>query len=106
MRGGRGCSRCEGSGWMLMWSQEGDTCVWGLGEISQVFSVTFLFIINDVGLGGGRGACVGREALNMEETEASVASLLVLCSSIKLSVTIGTLKIQSCNIRTILIGEG
>ena len=89
-----------------MRNKEGDTCVWRLGDISQVFSVTFLFFTNDVGLEGGRGACVGREALNVEETEASVASLLILCAPIKLSVTISALEIHSHNIRTILVGEG
>ena len=49
---------------------------------------------------------MGGEALNVEETEASVASLLVLCASIKLSITIGTLEFHSHNISTILIGEG
>ena len=85
---------------------EGYTCVWRLGEISQVFSVTFFSIINDVGLEGGRGACMGGEALNVEETEASDASLLVLCASVKLSITVGTLEFHSHNISTILIGEG
>ena len=47
-----------------------------------------------------------REAFYMEQTEAHVASLLVLCASINLSVTIGTLEIYSCYICTILMGEG
>ena len=89
-----------------MRSQEGDPGVWGLGEIRHVFSVTFLFISYDIGLEGGRGACVGREALDMEDTEAHIASLLVLRASVKLSVTICTLEIYRCYICTILIGEG
>ena len=49
----------------------------GLGEIRHIFSVTFLFIIYDLELKGGREACVIREAFYMEKTEAHVASLLV-----------------------------
>ena len=89
-----------------MRSQGGDTGVWGLGEIRHILSVTFLFIIYDLGLKGGREACVVREALYMEETEAHVASLLVLCPSIKLSVTKGALKVHSSYICTKLMGEG
>ena len=107
MRGGRGCSRCEDSGGLGdMRGQEGDTGVWGLGEIRHIFSVTFLFIIYDLELKGGREACVVSEALYMEEAEAHVAGLLVLCPSIKLSITIGALKVHSSYICTILMGEG
>ena len=107
MGGGGGCSRCEDIGVLEdMRSRVGETGVWGLGEVRHVFRVTFLFIINDVGLEGGRGACVVREALYVEETEALVASLLVLCAAVKLSVTKCTLEIHSHNIGTILVGEG
>ena len=107
MIGGGGCSRCEDIGGLRdMRSPEGDTSVWGLGEIRHDFSVTFLFIINDVRFEGGRGTCVVMEALYMEEAKALAASLLVLCAAIKLSVTKGTLEIHSHNICTILMGEG
>ena len=106
MRGGGGFSRCEDIGGLgNMRSHEGGTGVWGLGEIRHVFSVTFLFISNDVRLVGWRGTCVVREALHMEEAKALAASLLGLCAAIKLSVTKGTLEIHSHNICTILVGE-
>ena len=73
-----------------------------MGEISHVFSVTFFLVIADRLFGGGRGTVVVRQALNMEETLTLTADLLVLCTTIEVNITQGTLEIYRCKVCTIL----
>jgi hypothetical protein len=50
-------------------------------------------VIADGWFGGGRGTVVVRQALNMEEALTLTANLLVLCATIEMNITQGTLEI-------------
>jgi hypothetical protein len=77
-----------------------------LGEVRNVFSVTFFLLITGGGSGEGRGTVVVRQALNMEETLALTANLLVLGTTIEMNIAQGTPEIYRCDVCSILEREG